>query len=238
MIWTLLASGLVNLVAGAAFVRVGLHFRRRPAEPANRLAVRAFAAYWIGVGLYVSSWGGVLDVLASFGVAPFGLFLAARYASLPIACAALGALMFYFAFLFTGRRAWIWISALAYAATLAAGAWYVWARDPVGVSVQAWRTDLAYASPFGSPALNAIVLMLVLPPMLGALAYATLARRAPTDAARRRILLVSAALFLWNGSALFARLSDDDFWQLVTRPVAGLAAAALALYAYREGGGA
>lgn len=231
---TLLTSGVVSLAAGAAFIYVGWRFRRSHAGTRHRLAVEAFSLYWMGVGLYTFLWGGVTDVLASLGYAPFGPFLVARHVTMPLVCIALGALMFYFAFLFTGRRGWIYAAAAVYGLVLVASVAYVQARDPVGVSVQDWRTDLAYAEPFASPVFSLILLLLVVPPMIGAVAYATLARKATDRAARRRILLVSSAIFLWSGAALLARLSESDLWQLVTRPILGALVAALVLYAYAE----
>jgi hypothetical protein len=229
---TLLLGSLVNLAAAAVFVYVGGHFRPGASGDGGG-AARAFRVYWTGLGLY-TAYGGVMDALASVGWTPFPAFLAARLVSLPVISAALAGLSYYFLYLFTGNRAWLPVSAAAYMVACGVAVYYVWSRIPAGVAVYDWRTDIAYANPYETPALDAILLIFVLPPLVGSLAYGTLALRVASSAARYRIVVVSSAIFLSTVGAVVARVADtSQLVQLLSRPVLGALVAAAVLAAYR-----
>lgn len=230
---TLLASGVVSLLAAAAFAYVGWLLWQRHVTAANRVAARAFTTYWLGLAAYTGV-GGVESVVASFGVAPFPLFLALRYLTIPLLCATIGAVVFYFVFLYTGREAWRRVVTVVYGFVGVTGLYYVWSREPIGVAVSEWRTDLAYAADYESPFFTLILLMLVLPQLVGAVAYAALIPRTPRASQRYRIALVSSVIFVWGVAALVARLAaSSGFVQLLTRPVLGLVVVAAVLLAYR-----
>lgn len=231
---TLLLSGLVNVLAGAVFVVVGLRFVPRPTSDASRLANQAFMVYWIASGVYTAI-AGATDIAAAAGYTPYLAFLALRYLTLPILCMAVGSLTFYFAYLFSGRVGWIWPLMAFFATVLMALTYHVRDRVPVGVVVGNWRVDIEYAAPYESTAFKVIVLAIVLPPLVGALAFIRLARRLEGEE-RRRVLLVGIAMLTWTLAAVASRLASSDLMQLLTRPVMGIVVAAIVLSAYRAGG--
>lgn len=228
---TLVVSGLVSVASGAAFLYVGLRAIPRRVSPENQLARQAFGAYWAALGAY-TALAGILDVLAAVGAAPFGFFLAVRLAMLPLLVMSVGGVMFYFLHLFTGDQRWAWPVSMVSAWMLVALAWSVASWQPVGVSVGDWHADLAYRNETHAPWFSLLVLMLALPPILGSFAYLVLAPRLQGEA-RRRAVMVGAAILLWSLAAVVARLGEDsDLVQLLARPVLGVGAAVIVVRAY------
>lgn len=232
---TLALSGLVSLVSGAAFLHVGLRAIPRRVSAENQLARQAFGAYWAALGAYTAMLG-AMDLLAAAGHAPFPLFLAVRLVSLPFLVVSVCGAAYYFLHLFTGDQRWVWPIAFFGAALLVGITYFVADREPIGVAVGAWRTDIQYANPYETPVFNVLVLLLALPPIVGSLAYLTLAPALRGDA-RRRAVMVGASILLWSLAALVARLGEgSDLVQLLARPVLGVAAAAIVVRAYRPTG--
>lgn len=230
---TLALSGAVNALAGLVFMVVGLRFVPKPTSDRDRLARQAFSVYWTGIGAYTLV-GGVLDIMAAAGFAPFPLFLGVRYLTIPILCLGIGSLTFYFLYLFTGEDRWSWVVTGFYALVLTAATYHVRDRTPIGVDVTAWRTDLHYADTYESPFFQLILLMLVLPPLLGGVAYTILARKLPSRGERYRVAVVGTVLVAWSAAALAARLAQTSgFVQFLSRPVLGLVVVAAVLAAYR-----
>ena len=229
---TLALSGLANVAAGAAFLVVGLRFVPRRVSPDSQLAMQAFAMYWAALGAYTLV-GGAMDLLAAAGVTPFPLFLAVRLLSIPIIVIGVGSVTFYLLFLFSGDQRWVWPVAAFFSLVLVGMSYYVADREPFGVLVSGWRTDLAYANPYETGFFSIIVLGIVVPPILGAIAYLVLAWRLPRGDAARRARWVGTAILLWSLAALAARLGDgSDFAQFLTRPVLGVAVAIVVVRAY------
>jgi hypothetical protein len=230
--WTLAVSAVVSLVAAAVFLFVGELFRRRVRGSGGQLALGGFTVYWYGIGTY-TLFGALGDALAALGVTPFALFLGIRYVTIPVASAALAGLGFYIVYLYTGRAGWAWPIGAFYG-LITLGMWYYVTRQhPVGVAVLRWRTDLAYEHELVSPVFLGILLALMVPQLVAAVAYLTLVRRVDAPTQRWRILLVGSGIILWFSSSLAARAADDDLWQLVTRPGLGMLVAAMVLAAYR-----
>lgn len=228
---TLVVSGLVSILSGAAFLHVGLRAIPRRVSPENQLARQAFGSYWAALGAYTAIAGG-LDLLAAAGIAPFGLFLAVRLAMLPLLVMSVGGAMFYFLHLFTGEQRWVWPVTLLSAWMLVALAWFVADREPMGVLVHDWHADLAYANPYETPVFSVLVLLLALPPIAGSFVYLMLAPRLQGDA-RRRAVMVGSAILLWSLAAVVARLGEgSDLMQLLARPVLGVGAAIIVVRAY------
>lgn len=233
MLASLAVSGLVNLAAGATFTYVGLRFVPRETSSESRLANQAFVAYWAAFGLYTMA-GGALELLAALGWTPLPVFLAVRYAMLPLMCISIGGLTFYFAYLFTGKLAWIWPITVFFAYMLVAATFYITTQRPVGVLTAAWHTDLVYAEPMRAGAFQALFLFLALPPLIGGVFYVMLGLRLPHGEARRRVLLVGGSILGWTISVAIARLAtSSDLLQFFSRPVFGLAVAAAVTIAYR-----
>ena len=227
---TLLLTSAVGVVASLAFFYVGHAFWTSRPERHRAAPARAFVTYWYASGAY-HLLTALLGALAASGVTPFWLFLLARHVGLVLAATCLAGLAFYLLYLFTGRRGWLWPTVAFYAAVCLSTMYYVQARGPTGVLVDAWKTDLTYAEPL-SPVATLIVLLLLLPQIVGALAYGSLAFRVREPVHRYRVAILATAIFVWFASALAAELARSSFWQFVTRPGIGLAVAALVVIAY------
>lgn len=221
------------MTAGTIFAYVGLRFVPRRISRENQLANQAFATYWTCMGLYMLL-SGALEASASLGYAPFGLFLGARYLSLPILTLSIGAVTFYFVHLFTGRQTLAWVVVGAYSLVLMVMTFYIRDREPFGVLVAPWNTDLLYARPYESLAFDLILLALVVPPIVGAVFYLRLRKSVSDPYDKRRIVLVGSSILVWSLAAVIVRVaSGDDFLEFLSRPVLGLLVAGTVVSAFR-----
>lgn len=227
--WTLALSSALAAVSAATFLHVARSIARRPASPEMRAPARWFAAYWIGAAIFAAI-AGVQILVAMAGYTPTALFVATRTAMTLVGSAALAALLAYLLFLYTGRRLLVQSGAL-YAGVGLLAAFETLALEPTGVRVGAWHVELTFAREPGLGALLALLLVFV-PPLAGAIAYAALWPRVQSPAGRWRIGLVSASLFLWYTGQLASRIASDDLWMFLTRPILGLAVASLTLVAF------
>lgn len=228
MLWTLAFSGGVSLVAAAAYVLAGTRFLA-PGHAADRRAARAFAAWWFGIALYTGVQGAEDLMGAADAIVP-GLFVALRFATLVLICAAFAGLTHYVLFVRTGdarwaARAWAYYGALALAFVV-----LVALGHPHDVVIQRWRTDVDYGASVPVPLLAAAVLLAAGPALAASVAYLRFASRADDPAQRRRILVIGWGLVLWLVGTAVSRASQDDAFQLVARPVLG-AGVALAIAA-------
>jgi hypothetical protein len=231
ILWTLALSGAVAILASVAFVYAGVHFHRRRDE-GDGGAAASFAIWWLGLATY-TALGGIESVLGSVGAASFPLFVALRYASLPVLCAALGGLAYYILYLRTGSPRWRWAVALYFGALAAAFVAIIAINRPTGLDIQRWRTDLTYASPIDGALLQVVLLLIVVPEALAAIAYIALYKRTEDRAVRYRILTIGVGLLVWLAAAFLTRATKDDLGQLLARPVLGVVIAAAILMAYR-----
>jgi Kef-type K+ transport system membrane component KefB len=97
-----------------------------------------------------------------------------------------------------------------------------------------WSTTLAYRTPLTGPFFVLVIVLLLLPQIIGGLAYFILYFRVPGVTQKYRVLLVSWSIIVWFLSPLIALaggLAQQDWWQLVSRLI-GLTAALTILMAY------
>lgn len=232
---TLLVAALVALTAGAvyAFVGVRLRARRTIGEDAQR-AMRSFSAWWLLLSANVLT-ASAFYAAAAFGFTSFEAQLTYAHAQRLLLAASLVGLLHYLTYLFTGRDLLVPI-AIFYAAYYGLLEYTLLSANPTGVFVGDWRTDLAYAetSAGRNPLRLLSAAMLILPPVVGALAYFRLYFRVKSRTQRYRIALVSWSLVAWWIVAVIAgqreALGQEGF-QLVNRFL-GLAAALVILAAY------
>jgi hypothetical protein len=222
-------SAALEAVAGVAFLYAGRVFWRSR-EPGAGAAARAFSGWWSLAGSYdiVSS---AFDVAAAVGGVPFPFFLAGKLLQVATGSLSLACLAYYLVFLFTGKRSWVIPVVTLYVVTGLLGLVAAWRRHPYAIAATSWRADLAYALPF-DPASVAVVSVLLLPPVLGGLAYASLSRWVEAPEAKRRMVLVGLAMAAWFSGALAAEVVKDPFWQFVTRSGVGIVVAGIVLAAY------
>ena len=232
MLWTLGFSGAVSLLAAAAFAYAGSRFVGRGAG-ADHAASSAFAAWWFGIGAYTGIQGAE-DVLGAVGAAPVPLFVALRFATLPLICGAFAGLAHYVLHVRTGDPRWaprVWtyygLLAVALVALVALG-------RPDAVVIQRWRTDVSYSAALRGPILLVVLLLIVLPEVAASWAYLALYRRAADPVQRRRVLVVGSSLLLWLVATAVSRASESDALQLVARPTLGAGVAIAVALAYRH----
>lgn len=220
------ATALLFAYVGAA------NFRRDPRDAPARWAVRQFGLWWLGLaGLTLQVAASTL--LVAFGATDVRLHVALMAAGYVPLCVGLWGLLSYLVYIYAGTHRWQPLLA-TYHAALCAGLLLLLARTrPAGVAAHGWGIRTEYAHPLTGAPLLAVVLAILGPVILGAVAYGGLYRKAKGPAQRRRILTVSAALVLWFGlsAAAGAQVFQVDWWPLAARALA-LGGAMLLLRAF------
>lgn len=231
---TLLAGGLLALAAACVYAYVGARLGQRPVSADARLAAQAFSVWWMGLAA-ITAVGGLQSLAGYVDTTDLAVFTTLSYVNLLVISAALWGLLYYLVYLFTGSRRALGPITAFYAATYVGLVYMVTYNDPIGVTVGRWGTTIQYANPLSSTLTGIVVFLILLPPMIGAIAYGTLYFRVKERTTRYRIALVSASIIVWFGSVALGSLlglSSLDWWQLFTRFL-GLAAAFGILLAYR-----
>ena len=231
---TLFLGSLFALVAAGIYEFVGWRLSKRVVPSADaRQAWRLFTLWWNGLAASTLI-NGTLSLFGAIGLTDLPLFLTATYVNLLVICAALWGLLYYLVYLFTGNRRALLPLTIFYAAYYVLLLYYTTASIPSHVEVSRWSAAVAYRVPLAGPFFLMIVALLLLPQIIGALAYFTLYFRVRETTQKYRVLLVSSSIIVWFASPLVAlagRLAEQDWWQLTSRFI-GLTAALLILMAY------
>lgn len=198
-----LAFGIAfNLCGAAVCFLIGRRLARRHVEDVGAQRASAlFSVWWLGMSGNIlannATW-----LLAAFGLAPAWAVVALTFASLACGVAMIWGLVYYLVYLFTGRPGVFWPITLFYGASLAGSFWLIASLRPTGVRLGEWGGAVEYASQ-PAPLLGAAFsLFFLLPPIVGALAYGTLAFRVKHPFRRFRIAVVSLSLLVWLISSL------------------------------------
>lgn len=221
------------LLAGVAHIYVGRRIQARPAaSPGAARAMGFFAVWWYALALNILT-SGSLYVAAGFGYVDFDVQVTNTYLQRLLLAVSLVGLMYYLLFLLTGKDL-LKPLAVGYAAYYVFQVAAVAYGQPEGVYVGAWRADLEYAAALPGWVSLANFAALVLPPVVGALAYFRLYFHVHDRSQRYRIALVSWSLVAWWVVAVLAgsrAAFGSEAFQLFNRFL-GLAAALLILMAY------
>ncbi|MHB8605185.1 MAG: hypothetical protein ACYDCK_07980 [Thermoplasmatota archaeon] len=230
---TLVIGAAVALGTCALFAYVGGRLARRAVEPSARLANIAFATWWFGAALVM------LDLAAQTFLGLAGVFdttihLALLYAvSVPVA-AALWGLFFYLAYIYTGRRALLAPITAAYVLFLLFEIYYFTTLGPYEVRARTWDVTAVSTKTSAGPLSAVFGILLGVPVVAAAIAYARLVSRAPSAEQRFRVRAVSSAFGLWFGAMLLGfmlGLQDRDDFTLVYE-LPGLVAGFVVLIAF------
>lgn len=231
---TLIFGAVLSAISAGIYYYVGRVLnRRRSATPDARLAWSLFVVWWYALATTTLS-GAILSLLGAFGIVGLPLFVTITLVNLLATCVALDGLMFYLLYLFTGNRGLLGPLSVFYLVYYILLIYYVQASEPIGVSVDRWRATLEYQNPITGPFFLIVLLLLLVPQIVGSLAYFTLYFRVQTATQKYRILLVSWSIFIWFLSAFLANisgLSQQDWWQVASRFI-GLGAALTIVLAY------
>jgi hypothetical protein len=149
-------------------------------------------------------------------------------------CIALWGLLYYLFYLFTGNSRYFGPLLVFYAVYYVLLIYYITASVPNNVEVGRWRAAVVYSQPLRGPFFVIIIALLLLPQVLGGLAYFTVFFRVTETTQRYRVLLVSWSIIIWFLSPLLALIGgvgETDAWQVLSRLI-GLAAGLTILAAY------
>jgi hypothetical protein len=232
---TLFIGASLSILSAAIYFYVGRVLgQRHPTSSESNTAWYLFITWWYALGVSTLS-GAVLSILGALGIVGVALFTTFTLVNLLAICVALHGLLFYLIYLFTGNKKWLGPLTAFYIVYYILLVYYILASDPVGVSVRRWSATLEYQNQIRGPLFLIALLLLVVPQIVGSLAYFTLYFRVKTITQKYRILLVSWSIIVWFMSSLIASLSglsQFDAWQVLSRLIA-LTASLTILFAYQ-----
>lgn len=231
---TLVLGSLMTVAEGIGYVAVGYLLRRRTVSHDARLALILFSLWWYSIGLN-KALAGTVGLGAAFGLVPLELYIAILHLNIAILCVSLASLLYYFLYLFWGRKNILAPIAIFYACFYVLLSYNLILAGPREIILRNWRTDYDPTGP-SPPGLGlAIAVLLILPQAFGALSHFTLYFRTGDPEQRHRIALVSWSVVAWTVSiALIVTPTFDEsaLLQFLSR-VIGLAGAVAGLMAYR-----
>jgi hypothetical protein len=231
---TLLFSAFFAVIAASIYSYVGWRLSKRVISSSDaRLAWRSFTVWWYGLAA-TTLIGGFLSLFGAFGLTSLPLFVTATYVNILVICLALWGLLYYLIYLFTGNRRLFVPLAVFYMIYYVLLVYYITASIPGNVNVGRWSTTLDYRTPPTGPLVVIVLAMLLLPQIIGGLAYFSLYFRVVETTQKYRVLLVSLSIVVWFLSpviALAGGVGQQDWWQFASRFI-GLAAALTILMAY------
>jgi hypothetical protein len=201
------------------------------------MASGLFATWWYGLaGAALVS--GTLNFMAAAGYTDLNLWLTFGLFSLLLICAALGGLLYYLIYLYTGSRKAIVPLALFYLGLYLALMYLVNLNTPTHVEVGRWTAQVKYDKEFDPLYGYLFIVLLLVPQLVAAVAYFSLYFRTGDRTQRYRIAMVSGSIIVWFGSSLLVGFlggrdaSQSDAWQVASRILSLMATLAI-LVAYR-----
>jgi hypothetical protein len=231
---TLLISAIFAIASAGIYFYVGNRLaRRRIASAEARLAWTLFVVWWYALAATTLA-GGVLNLLGVFAVTDLALFVTFTYVNLLAICVGLYGLLYYLLYLFTGNQRLLTPLTLFYIGYCILLVYFITYRNPIGLQIGRWSTTLQYERPLTGPLFVLVLVLLVFPQIIGSLAYFSFFFRVQDPTQKYRVALVSWSIIIWFGSALLASiagLSQQEWWQIVSRLI-GLGAALAILLAY------
>jgi hypothetical protein len=232
---TLLFSAAFSAASALIYSYIGWRLSRREvASTQARLAWIFFTIWWHGLAASTLI-SGMLSLFGALDLTSLPLFITANHVSVLVSCLALLGLVYYLIYLFTGNSRTLLPLAIFYGIFYVLLVYYDAASDPVGVTVERWNAFISYRVPMTGLFLTLLLIMLLVPQILGGLAYFTLYFRVPQVTQKYRILLVSWSIIIWFVSPVIALAGgalEQDGWQISSRTI-GLAAALTILMAYQ-----
>lgn len=232
----LIVTSAVNLVAIVVAGLVALHLLRRPTKGPSRLATRMFALWW---GAFAADT--LLNTLTwlagGAGLASEAVTDLLSYPALTCIVLMIWGLVYYLAYLFTGRERLFGPITAFYALSWVAFLALVLYLRPVGVHMGPYAGAIAYAREPPAAAELWVAIFFLLPPIVGAVFYGTAAFRIRDAAHRYRILAVSIGIFVWFTSSLvFTGVGPHGDALALVGKALGLACLGLFLSAYVQPG--
>lgn len=192
---------VLHVVAALVAFWIGRRILLRRAEGETGRALRLFALWWLGFGAD-TLLNGLTWLAGGLGVANEPVTALLTYLALASIVLMVWGLTYYLVYLVTGRAGAFWPIAVFYGVSFLLALALIVSLRPVGVKMNAWAGEVAYANPPPPVAGLLVALYFLLPPLGGALTYGTVAFRVQGRADRYRILAVAIGIFVWFTSSL------------------------------------
>lgn len=234
---SLLLGTLLSVLNGGAFTYVGRVVGKRKLGGEEGRANNAFVTWWYTLG-GLSFVGAGFSVAAALGYTDLALHVTLLHVALLVLFIGLWGLGYYLAFLFTGNRAWFSILGVFYSAYYVFLVYLVIRAVPNRVIVNRYNVELGYEREISEtlPFVSLLLLLLIVPQIIGALAYFSLLFRVRAPMQRYRIGMVAGTFLAWFGSSILAGVLDlsdtTTWWQPVSQGIS-VVAALFILLAYR-----
>lgn len=213
--WGHLVAAAFALINGSLFTIVGNAVNRRRLAGEEGRANSFFAMWWYSFG-GLSFVGAGFSVAGAFGYHDLPLYITLTYIVIFVLCLALWGLGYYLAFIFTGSRRWLVPLGIFYGFYFAFFVYFVIILEPVGIEVGRWQSELDFRyEPEDKSSWTPFLILFVVPPIVGALAYLSLIFRVQSAVQRFRIAMVAGSIVAWFGSSLIAsafNAQDQDWW--------------------------
>ncbi len=231
---TLFLSVLFAFVSACIYGYVGWRLSKRviPSFEA-RVAWVSFTAWWYGLAI-TTLLNALLNLFGALGVTSLPLYITATHVNILVSCVALGGLLYYLLYLFTGNRRSLIPTAVFYMIFYFLLTHYISVSMPNQINVGRWETTLAYRTPLPEAFVVIVLAFLLLPQIICGFAYFSLYFRVHEATQKYRVLLVSWSIIIWFLSpvlTLTGGMAEQDWWQIVSRLI-GLMAAFMILVAY------
>lgn len=229
---TLALAALLTYGVASVYAYVGIRLARRAGACAGgRRAMLFFGLWWIATALN-QTLGSSLYLAAAFGWSDVAVQASYLVLQRLLLAASLVGLMHYLVYLQSGRDALVPLIAL-YSAYFALQVYTLAARDPVGIQSYGWRTEVVYDAPL-APAWGLLNLLIVVPPVVGALMLFRVYRRVDGRTRRFRVAMIGGGFVLWWITAVAAGQPQawDVGWLQAANRVVGIAVALGILAAY------
>lgn len=229
---TLALAGALTMAVALVYGYVGLRMSRHTERAgANGVAMRFFALWWLTTAAN-QLLGSALYLAAAFGHTDVSIQLTYLFVQRLLLAVSLVGLMYYLLFLQTGRS-YLPPLAVVYGLFFAAQLYSLSARTAIGVESYGWRTDVVWATP--EPVLLRLsLLLIVIPPIVGALMMLRIYRRVQTPTRRFRVAMIGGGFVIWWIIAIIAgqaSMLSVSWFQALNR-IVGIAIAVGILLAY------
>jgi hypothetical protein len=195
-----LASGLLAWGSALGFLVIARITVQGTQTGGARLA---FATFWMAAAA-VAGAQGARSLAGYFGFDSFAVIRALDETATPAYCIAAAALVYYVAFVRTGRAVAAVPIGLYYLAMIPFLRYNVEAAHPIGYVVEPWQVNLVYEQPLQTPLYTVALVATALPAIVAVLAYLALLWETPETPARYRLALVGLGLLLWVGTEVVA----------------------------------
>lgn len=218
-----------QLVIGILYGAVAWAVARRTVGATAERANQAFITWW--ATLAVVSFAGIASTIIGKlgGWTLAGLLTYTQIVLLAISLALMG-LMYYFVYLFTGKQWATNLVVVFYIGFAAMLLYWINVGHPIGLEEGPnGATQIEYENDLSESTFGSVLgILLLLPLVLGALAYSTLWFRVDDRTQRFRIITVGGSIFIWLLISLGASIGNVDAneqtWWLITSRVIAITA--------------